>query len=115
MENKKPKIYRMNEFDIVIAYSKKEAVTWYSIECFSGDDYKSIREECIRETDLSQGYWYNLPPDKLLNKVMNLNGGEELRVSNWAGDPAYWVTFEYVLENLLGEIDIPGIICTTEW
>jgi hypothetical protein len=115
MKNKKPKIYRMNEQDTVIAYSKKEAVDWYLTEYFGGDDYKSINEECERETDLSKGYWYNLPPNKFYDKIMSLACDEELRVSKWAGDPAYWVTFEHVLENLLDEIDIPGIICTTEW
>ena len=65
--NKKPKIYRMNEFDTVIACSKKEAVDWYWQEYFSADGRESIREECTREKDLSKGYWFNLSPNKFLD------------------------------------------------
>lgn len=112
---KKPKIYSMNDCDTVIAYSKKEAVEWYLNNCFSGVEIEDIKNECSRETDLSKGYWFNLTPNKFLDKILSLKHGEELKVSNWAGDPAYWVTFKYAIENLLDKIDIPGIICTTEY
>lgn len=114
-KSKRPKIYSMNDCDTVIAYSKKEAVCWYSYKYHAGDKYEDIRNECIRETDLSKGYWFNLPPKQVLDKIMSLKHGEELKVSMWAGDPAYWVTFKYAIENLLDRIDIPGIICTTEY
>ncbi len=115
MNNKKPKIYSMNDCDTVIAYSKKEAVDWYCNEYHSKFELKSINYEATRETDLSKGYWFNLTPNKFLDKIMSLKHGEELKVSMWAGDPAYWVTFKYAIENLLDRIDIPGIICTTEY
>jgi len=105
----------MNDCDVVIAYSKKEAVQCYFHQYQTGDKRENIKNECTRETDLSQGYWFNLTPNKFLDKVMSLKHDEELRVSTWAGDPAYWVTFKYTIENLLGRIDIPGIICTTEY
>ena len=115
MSDKKLKIYRMNDCDTVIAYSKKEAIEWYFLEYHTDDKREHIRNECTRETGLSQGYWFNLSPKLFLNKIYSLKVGEELRVANWAGDPAYWVTFKYALENLLDRIDIPGIICTTEY
>lgn len=115
MKDKKPKIYRMNDCDTVIAYSKKEAVGWYCNEYHSKFELKSINCECTRETDLSKGFWFNLSDKRFLDKIMSLKNGEELRVSRWADDPAYWVTFKHALENLLDRIDIPGIICTTEY
>lgn len=117
MNNKKPKIYSMNDCDTVIAYSKKEAVEWYCNKYvyMSKTDCEYVRNECTREADLSKGYWFNLSPKQVLDKIMSLEHCEELKVSMWAGDPAYWVTFKYAIENLLGRIDIPGIICTTEY
>ena len=112
-----PKIYRMNEFDTVIAYSKRDAVDWYWKEYFSSELRENINEECKRETDLSKGYWWNCCcPEDLWEGVNKLKEykQEEPRVK-WAGDPAYWVTFQYVLDNLLDKLEIPGIICTTEY
>ena len=111
--DKKLKIYRMNEVDTVVAHTKKQAIDWYMD--YMGDYSDEIKEDCIQEKDLSKGYWFNLPHEKFLDKVMNLQPGKELRVANWAGDPAYWITFQDALDNHLNEIDVPGIICTTEY
>ena len=114
--NKKAKIYQMNECDSVIAYSKKEAVDWYWEEFFGSNGREEIRAECERVKDLAgNGLWYNQSPDKFMETVMNLKAGEELRICNWSGDPAYWITFEEFLENLIDKVDIPGIICSTEY
>ena len=118
MKNITPKIYRMNDFDTVIAYSKREAINWYFENSETGDSKEEIAIECERETDLTEGYWWNCHyPEDLWERANKLNEykQEEIRVSKWAGDPAYWVTFQYVIDNLLDKLEIPGIICTTEY
>lgn len=116
MDDKKPKIYRMNDFDTVIAYSKKEAVNWYFKEWNSTDSKEEIAIECEQERKLSKTFWWNCRnPEELWDRAMKLNQGEEIKVSTWASDPAYLVSFQYVIENLLERLDIPGLICTTEY
>lgn len=116
MNKNEPKIYRMNDCDTLIAYSKKEAVDWYFKEWNSTDTKEEIAIECERETDLSKTFWWNCrSPKELWDRVNKLTEEEEIKVSTWAGDPAYLVSFQYVIENLLERLDIPGLICTTEY
>jgi len=117
IDRKIPKIYKMNDFDHVIACSKREAVNWY-FEEYDNDTKEEIALECERVTNLSHGFWWNCyDPKALWDRAMKVSEHkqEEIRVSKWAGDPAYLVTFQYVLDNLLDKLDIPGIICTTEY
>lgn len=116
MADKKPKIYRMGDCDTVIAYSKRDAVNWYFKEGGTCENLADIAIECEREKDLSETFWWNCWEAKdLWDRAIKLKLGEEIKVSTWAGDPAYLVTFQYVLDNLLDRISIPSIICSTEF
>jgi len=117
MSDKKiPKIYQMNDCDTMIAYSKREAVDYYFAEIDPGDTKEEIALECERMTDLSNEFWWNcFSPKDLWDRAMKLGWDEKLTIEKQEGDPAYKVSFKYVLENFLDKLEIPGIICSTEY
>ena len=115
MNNKKPKIYRMNDQDTVIAYSKKEAVDHYFHEEYPDDDIETVHKDCRLERNLKDGFWWVSSEEEVMEKINNLGAYDEIKVGNWAGQISFWVTFKYVIDNLLSKVDIPCIICSTEY
>lgn len=111
----KPKIYRMNHCDTVIAHSKKQAVDYYFHEEYPDDDIETVRKDCRLEKNLKNGFWWVSSEEEVMEKINNLGAYDEIKVGNWAGQISFWVTFQHVIDNLLGKIDIPCIICSTEW
>ncbi len=114
--DKKPKIYRMNDVDTVIARSKKEAIDYYLLEGGTCESRNFIAEECEEEKWLSKGRWFVVSKEDLWKRAESLDEYKDkaFRVGKWYGCPAMYVTFRYVIDNLLSKIDIPCIICSTE-
>ncbi len=113
MTEKRLKFYQMDECDTVIAYSKREAIVWYSNEV--GIDINQL--EVDRITNLKSGMWWSISGKDLIEKILKMPHNRYLRVGSWAGDVAYWVTFEKILDDpeLLKKVDIPSVIRTTEY
>ena len=114
-ENKKPKIYRMNDVDTVIAYSKKEAIDYYLLEGGTCESRDFIAEECEEEKRLSKGMWLVCNKEDIWERALNLGEHETFKVGKWNCDPAMYVSFRWIIDNFLNHIDIPSVICSTEY
>ena len=114
--DKKPKIYRMNDFDTVIAWNKKQAIEHYFYEEYPDDDIETVEKECCLERNLNKGFWWMSNEKEITDKINKLeNYGDEIKVGRWACEICFWVTFKEVINKLLDRVDIPGIICSTEY
>lgn len=112
---KVPKIYRMNDFDTVIAYSKDRAVEFYFNEDGVDGSIEEIRKECKREHDLNAKFWYMMGDKKLVEKIYSLGEYDEIIVGRFAGELSIEISFKEAIEKYLDSFDIPGIICSTEY
>ena len=117
MKDKQPKIYRMNDCDTVIAYSKEEAIKYYFEEGNTCESLEWIATECEEEKRLSKGMWFVCSKEDMWERALSLNEHKDkaFRVGQWNCDPAMYVTFQYIIDNLLSKVDIPGTICSTEY
>lgn len=116
MSSDKLRIYKMNDCDIVIAHSRKEAIEWY--EDYTTDISGEVEENIELVRNLKKGFWWNCYKEELfMEKMRSLKEGDELKVGVWASNLAYWVTYEEVLKDStkIKDMEIPGIISTTEW
>lgn len=99
------KLFEMNEVDVVIARSKKEAEDWYRGE-YDGENDEGAEEV----KSYKKRHWWIIRDMNHLRDIINKFG--KMEVGNFAGDIAVFISYENSMK--LYDSSVPEIFSSTE-
>jgi hypothetical protein len=108
-EPKGLRVFRMNEYETVVAFTSKQAKEYYAKE-FPCQVEDGFDDEIADVTDNEEKVWWQFSDVEELEKRIQKWG--QLEIGIWGGDLSTLLTFKQVLEIYAGPV--PNLLTTTE-
>jgi len=102
----KPKLYRVNDCDVVIATSKKRAEDWYANE--SGCDALEVEAVGVR---YGTKHWWIMRNEEQIREVIRHCG--PVKIGFFNGDLAVFISYKQSME--MFTYNGPEIFSSSEW
>ena len=111
-ERSKAKLYRMCDEDVVIAYSRKDAIEWHLREYGISEDELDVRK--MSKKEMEKFMWLEIDNIEMLEKwideLVYITVGD--RSGYYAAKLPYWYVMKLYVQ---GESEIPNIFSSTEY
>lgn len=98
------KIFKMNEYDWVIAKTKEQALNWYNMEFGASGLEDAIHEVNYKSED--SGFWAEA-------SLKDFDVPKIGMFKNWNGVFCQWIWFRDIVKDW--DLDVPAIIASTEF
>ena len=111
-DRSKAKLYRMCDEDVVIAYSRKDAIEWHLREYGISEDELDVRK--LSKKEMEKFVWWEIDDigmlEKWIDELGNITVGK--RAGYYAAKLPHWYAMKLYVQ---GESEIPNIFSSTEY